>query len=134
MGRLERIASTIAAILAREGLDYPQSKAVFKAARQKAGLTPPPDRRGGIDRLTLEEELRFIDQAYAKGGRTGLMLELLSSLVYGPASGGILDLAFAIDEAHAADDLGEPIRPVETAPALLRALAQPEHHRQRRAA
>lgn len=66
MGRLERIASTIAAILAREGLDYPQSKAVFKAARQKAGLTPPPDRRGSIDRLTLEEELRFIDQAYAK--------------------------------------------------------------------
>jgi integrase/recombinase XerD len=42
MGRLERIASTIAAILAREGLDYPQSKAVFKAARQKAGLTPRP--------------------------------------------------------------------------------------------
>ena len=77
MGRLERIASTIAAILAREGLDYPQSKAVFKAARHKAGLAAPPDRRGSIDRLTLEEELRFIDQAYAKGGRTGLMLQTL---------------------------------------------------------
>jgi len=77
MGRLERIADAIAAILAREGLDYPQSKAVFKAARRKAGLAPPPDRRGSIDRLTLEEELRFIDQAYAKGGRTGLMLQTL---------------------------------------------------------
>jgi len=77
MGPLERIASTIAAILAREGVDYLQSKAVFKAARQKAGLSAPPDRRGNIDRLTVEEELRFIDQAYAKGGRTGLMLQTL---------------------------------------------------------
>lgn len=77
MGRIERIASTIAAILAREGVDYLQSKAVFKAARQKAGLSAPPDRCGGIDRLTVEEELRFIDQAYAKGGRTGLMLQTL---------------------------------------------------------
>ena len=77
MGRLERIATAVAAILAREGVDYLQSKAVFKAARQKAGLTAPPDRRGGVDRLLLEEELRFIDQAYAKGGQTGLMLQTL---------------------------------------------------------
>jgi integrase/recombinase XerD len=77
MGRLERVAGAIAAILAREGVDYPQSKAVFKAARRKAGLLAPPERRGTIDRLTLEEELRFIDQAYAKGGRTGLMLQTL---------------------------------------------------------
>jgi hypothetical protein len=77
MGRIERIANAIAAILAREGIDYLQSKAVFKAARQKAGLTAPPDRRGAIDRLTLEEELRFIDRAYAKGGRTGLLLQTL---------------------------------------------------------
>jgi integrase/recombinase XerD len=77
MGRIERIAAAVAAILAREGVDYLQSKAVFKAARQKAGLTAPPDRRGGVDRLILEEELRFIDQAYAKGGRTGLMLQTL---------------------------------------------------------
>jgi integrase/recombinase XerD len=77
MARIERIAAAVAAILAREGVDYLQSKAVFKAARQKAGLTAPPDRRGGVDRLLLEEELRFIDQAYAKGGRTGLMLQTL---------------------------------------------------------
>jgi integrase/recombinase XerD len=77
MGRIERIATAIAAILAREGVDYLQSKAVFKAARHKAGLSAPPDRRGTVDRLTLEEELRFIDQAYAKGGRTGLMLQTL---------------------------------------------------------
>ena len=29
------------------------------------------------DRLTVEEELRFLDQAYAQDGRTGLMLQTL---------------------------------------------------------
>lgn len=43
MGRIEWIAAAVAAILAREGIDYLQSKAVFKVARQKAGLTAPPD-------------------------------------------------------------------------------------------
>jgi hypothetical protein len=28
----------------------------------------PPARRGGVDRLTVEEELRFLDQAYARDG------------------------------------------------------------------
>jgi hypothetical protein len=45
-GTIERLADIIAALLAREGLDYLQTKAVFKAARQKAepapaGWTPP---------------------------------------------------------------------------------------------
>ncbi len=58
-------------------IDYAQSKAVFKAARARAGLRAAPERRGGMDRLTVEEELRFLDQAYAQGGRTGLMLQTL---------------------------------------------------------
>ena len=32
---------------------------------------------GSVQRLTVEEELRFLDQAYAQGGRTGLMLQTL---------------------------------------------------------
>src|SRR3954454_8977137 len=63
-GTIERLADTIAALLAREGLDYLQTKAVFKAARQKAGLKAPKTRKGSPARLSLEEELRFIDQAY----------------------------------------------------------------------
>jgi integrase/recombinase XerD len=70
-------AAAIAAVLIREGLDYAQSKAVFKAARQRAELRAPPARRGGVDRLMVEEELRFLDQAYARDGRTGLMLQTL---------------------------------------------------------
>jgi integrase/recombinase XerD len=74
---IARATTAIAAILTREGIDYAQSKAVFKAARQRAGLRAPPERRGGIDRLTVEEELRFLDQAYSQSGRTGLMLQTL---------------------------------------------------------
>ncbi len=77
MASIARTAAAIAAILARDGIDYAQSKAVFRAARQRAGLRAPPERRGGVDRLTVEEELRFLDEAYAQDGRTGLMLQTL---------------------------------------------------------
>ena len=77
MVSITRAATAIAAILVREGVDYAQSKEVFKAGRQRAGLHAPAERRGGVDRLTVEEELRFLDQAYAKNGRTGVMLQTL---------------------------------------------------------
>lgn len=71
-GYIERVASEIAALIAREGLDYHQTKTVFKIARQKTGLVPPKAKRSAPARLTLEEELRFINQAYAQGGQRGL--------------------------------------------------------------
>jgi integrase/recombinase XerD len=74
MVSITRAATAIAAVLVREGVDYAQSKAVFRVARQRAGLRAPPERRGSVDRLTIEEELRFLDQAYARDGRIGLML------------------------------------------------------------
>lgn len=77
MVSITRAATAIAAVLVREGVDYAQSKAVFRAARQRAGLRAPPERRGSVDRLTIEEELRFLDQAYARDGRIGLMLQTL---------------------------------------------------------
>lgn len=77
MGYLERLSDEIAGILVREGLDYHQTKTVFKIARQKAGLKPPKKKQGAVKRLTLEEEIRFIDQAYEIAGRTGLMMQTL---------------------------------------------------------
>ena len=77
MASIKRAAAAIAVILVREGVDYAQSKAVFKAARERAGLRAVPEHRGSVDRLTVEEELRFLDQAYAHDGRTGLMLQTL---------------------------------------------------------
>ena len=76
-GYIDRVAGEIAALLAREGLDYLQTKAVFKAARQKVGLTAPKPKRGSPARLSLEEELRFIDHAYARSGLVGLMMQTL---------------------------------------------------------
>ena len=55
-------------ILLREGIDYVQTKAVFKAARAKAGLKAPKERRTAPARLTIEEQLRFIDAAYVRDG------------------------------------------------------------------
>ena len=72
-----RVADEIADILLREGIDYVQSKAVFRAARIKAGLHAPKETRTAPARLTLEEQLRFIDAAYARNGRTGLMVQTL---------------------------------------------------------
>ena len=77
MTSIPRAAAAVASVLIREGVDYAQSKAVFKAARAQAGLQASPERRGGVDRLTVEEEMRFLDQAYAQDGRTGLMLQTL---------------------------------------------------------
>jgi integrase/recombinase XerD len=45
-GYIDRVADAIAGILTREGLGYTQSKAVFKAARRKAGLKAPKERSG----------------------------------------------------------------------------------------
>ncbi len=53
MASIKRAAAAVAAILVREGVDYAQSKAMFKAAREKAGLRASPERRGGVDRLTV---------------------------------------------------------------------------------
>ena len=76
-GYIERVAGEIAAVLAREGLDYLQTKTVFRAARRKAGLKPPQAKRGSPARLSLEEELRFIEHAYGQGGVVGLMMQTL---------------------------------------------------------
>jgi integrase/recombinase XerD len=55
MASIKRVAAAVAAILVREGMDYAQSKVVFKAARERAGLRATPEHRGGVDRLTVEE-------------------------------------------------------------------------------
>jgi integrase/recombinase XerD len=77
MGSITRAAASIAVIVVREGLDYSQTKTVFKMARERAGLHAPPEKRPQLERLSVEEELRFLDHAYSQDGRTGLMLQTL---------------------------------------------------------
>jgi len=45
MTSIARTAAAIAAILARDGIDYAQNKVVFRAARQRAGLQAWPIRK-----------------------------------------------------------------------------------------
>lgn len=77
MGYIDQLSDEIADLIIRKGLDYNQTKTVFRAARQKAGLKPPKKKRGSVERLTLEEEFCFVDAAYAQDGRTGLMIQTL---------------------------------------------------------
>ena len=84
-GYITRVADEIADILHREGIDYVQPKAVFRTARIKAGLHAPKETRNAPVRLTLEEQLRFIDTAYARNGRTGLMVQILLETGVTPA-------------------------------------------------
>ena len=77
MGYIEKVSDKIAKIIIKEGLDYNQTKAVFKVARTKAGLKPAKKVKGAVERLSLEEELAFINQAYEESGRIGLMMQTL---------------------------------------------------------
>lgn len=73
----QKDAKRIAQILQDGNYDYDGSKYVFKLARKRAGLKPPENRKNTVDRMTREETERFIDAAYSKDGRRGLMLRTL---------------------------------------------------------
>jgi hypothetical protein len=60
MASVKRAAAAIATILVRKGVDYAQSKAVFKIARERAGLRAAPEHRGGVDRLPSQPMATWI--------------------------------------------------------------------------
>ena len=77
MSTTETAARDIAAVLVRHGLDYNGSKRAVARARQIARLKRPRDRRGVIKRLSANEAERFVDAAWERSGRDGLMLRTL---------------------------------------------------------
>jgi integrase/recombinase XerD len=68
----------VAKILRDGGYSYDQSAHLIKKARRKVGLSPP-DRsgEGSPERLSSEEQEAFLNAAYDRGGRTGLMMRTL---------------------------------------------------------
>ncbi len=68
----------VAKILRDGNYSYDQSADLFKKARREVGLSPP-DRSGGgsPERLSSEEQEAFLDAAYNRDGRTGLMMKVL---------------------------------------------------------
>ena len=77
-GTIDRLSDQVAALIVKNGLDHLQTKAVFKAARQKAGLAAPQPRRGAREAADARAPaLRFIACACARGGQVGLMMQTL---------------------------------------------------------
>ena len=68
----------VAKILRDGNYSYDQSADLFKKARRKVGLSPP-DRsgQGSPERLSTEEQEAFLNTAYDRDGRTGLMMRTL---------------------------------------------------------
>ena len=68
----------VAKILRDGNYSYDQSADLFKKARREVGLSPP-DRsgQGSPERLSTEEQEAFLEAAYDRDGRTGLMMRTL---------------------------------------------------------
>ena len=73
----DQAAQEIAAVFVRFGLDYNGTKGPVAKARQLARLRRPRDRKRTIERLTSDEAVAFLDAAWARSGRDGLMLRTL---------------------------------------------------------
>jgi len=68
----------VAKILRDGNYSYDQSAHLIKEARREVGLSPP-DRSGSgsPERLSSEEQEAFLNAAYDRDGRTGLMMRVL---------------------------------------------------------
>lgn len=75
---LRRDIKKIARLLRAGDYSYDQSKYLFAEARKAASLSPPKrKKKGTIDRLTQEELEAFLQAAYNRSGRRGLMMRTL---------------------------------------------------------
>ncbi len=75
---LQRDIRAVTRLLQKRGYSYDQSKYLFAEARKRAGLPPPKrTKSGAVDRLTREELEAFLQAAYNRSGRRGLMMRTL---------------------------------------------------------
>ncbi|HEX8297557.1 MAG TPA: tyrosine-type recombinase/integrase [Rubricoccaceae bacterium] len=77
MPDLDADVRAIARILSKGGYSYDGTKALVKQARALAGLKRPKHSRGEVDRLSEEEQERFVAAAYTSAGVHGLMVQTL---------------------------------------------------------
>ena len=75
---LKPIIGQIARIFKKHEINYLQSKYIFKEVRQELLLKAPKGRnRGSVKRLSRAEYENFLNTAYKKSGKTGLMMQVL---------------------------------------------------------
>lgn len=68
----------IVKVLRKYGMDYEQTAYVFKQARKQTQLRPKKrQKKGTVERLSEEEINRFLDQAYGRKPKIGLMMSTL---------------------------------------------------------
>jgi integrase/recombinase XerD len=74
---LQRDARRIAKILRDGGYSYDQSAYLIKEVRKIVGLKAPKRKGGSVERLTAEEQEAFLEAAYNRSGKQGLMMRVL---------------------------------------------------------
>ncbi|BDS15696.1 tyrosine-type recombinase/integrase [Aureispira anguillae] len=74
---LKPIINLIARKLAKQNISYSQSQYIFKQVRKKLELKPEKKNKGTVKRLSRKEYKRFINMAYEKSSKIGLMMQVL---------------------------------------------------------
>jgi integrase/recombinase XerD len=111
----DRDASKVAKILREGGYSYRQSKRLIKLAREEVGLERPNPGGGTKKRLSTAEQEDFLNEAYSRSGREGLMMRTL--LETGARVGAFVqirveDVAFSDHEIRLRETKGDKPRDV----------------------
>ena len=112
----------VAKVLRDGNYSYDQSADLFKKARREVGLSPP-DRsgQGSPERLSSEEQEAFLNAAYDRDGRTGLMMRTLletGARVFAFVKIRVEDIAFRDLEIRLRETKGDKPRDVPTLSSL----------------
>lgn len=76
--QMQRDIKRLTRLLREGGYSYGQSKHIFAAARKGTALSPPKRKKKGTPkRLTRSELEAFLEAAYERSGRHGLMMRTL---------------------------------------------------------
>lgn len=73
----KRIINLIAKNFANQQVTYSQSQYIFKEVRKKLELKPDKRSKGTVKRLSRKEYQNFINSAYDKSPKVGLMMQTL---------------------------------------------------------
>lgn len=71
------IINLIAKQFAKQNVNYSQSQYIFKEVRKKLELKPVKKTKGTVKRLSRKEQQDFINAAYDKSSKVGLMMQTL---------------------------------------------------------
>lgn len=76
---MKKIIDQVAKIVAKNNLNYDQTKYLFKEVRKKLELSAPePKNKGTVKRMSAKELEKFINQAFEKSALVGLMIFTLA--------------------------------------------------------